>query len=161
MQSNIRSRCSNRPPSPGPEDSRRRAYPPPAPHNPSPDEGCIAAKAETEVIRQEKETAEASGLKVQEAYRSFVTGMLNDLRKIAGKSELKEEDLTNRAMESLQDSIKDVREEIVALRNIDFKEGSVPNPTLPPKDGGPTKTEQQHREVDLSEGIEKLFRSLV
>ncbi len=119
------------------------------------------AKAEAEVARQEKEAAEASGLKVQESYRSFVTGMLNDLRKIAGKSELKEEELANRAMESLQDAIKDIREEIVVLRNIDFQEGSVPNPTLPPKDGGPTKTEQKHRDVNLSEGIEKLFRSLV
>lgn len=120
-----------------------------------------AAKAETDVIRQEKEAAEANGLKTQEAYRTFVTGMLNDLRKIAGKSELKEEEITSRSMESLQDAIKDVREEIVVLRNINFKEGSVPNPTLPPKDGGPTKTEQKHREVNLSEGIEKLFRSLV
>ena len=125
------------------------------------DTALAAAQAETEVARQEKEAAEASGLQVQEAYRSFVTGMLNDLRKIAGKAELKEEDITGRSMESLQDAIKDIREEIVVLRNIDFKEGSVPNPTLPPKDGGPTKTEQKHREVDLSEGIEKLFRSLV
>lgn len=119
------------------------------------------AEAAVEVAQQEKETAEASGLKVQEAYRSFVAGMLNDLRKIAGKAELKEEEITTRSMESLQDAIKDVREEIVALRNIDFQEGSVPNPTLPPKDGGPTKTEQKHRDVDLSEGIEKLFRNLI
>lgn len=118
-------------------------------------------KAEADVARQEREAAEANGLKVQEAYRSFVMNMLNDLRKIAGKPELKEEEVTSRSMESLQDSVKDVREEIVALRNINFQEGSVPNPTLPPKDGGPAKTEPKHREVDLSEGIEKLFRRLV
>ena len=119
------------------------------------------AKADAEVARQEKEAAEASGLKVQEAYRTFVSGMLNDLRTIAGKQGLKEEEIAGRSMESLQDSIKDIREEIVALRNIDFKEGDVPNPTIPPKDGKPGKTEQKHREVNLSEGIEKLFRSLV
>lgn len=119
------------------------------------------AKAEAEVLRQEKEAAEANGLKVQEEYRAFASRMLNDLRKIAGKADLKEEEIAGRSMESLHDSIKDIREEIVILRNIDFKEGTVPNPTLPPKDGKPTKTEHQHREVDLSEGIEKLFRSLI
>lgn len=119
------------------------------------------AKAEADVLRQEKEAAEASGLKVQESYRAFVTGILNDLRKIAGKNGLQEEETAARSMESLQDSIKDIREEIVALRNIDVKEGHVPNPTIPPKDGGPEKTDLKHRDVDLSEGIEKLFRSLV
>ena len=125
-------------------------------------EAAVAtAKSEAEIARQEKEAAEANGLKTQEAYRAFVTGMLNDLRKIAGKTDLKEEEMASRSMESLQDSIKDIREEIVVLRNIDFKEGDVPNPTIPPQDGKPGKTDQQHRDVNLAEGIEKLFRSLV
>lgn len=119
------------------------------------------AKDEAEVARQEKEAAEASGLKVQEAFRTFVTGVLNDYRKITGRTELKEEELANRSMESLNDSITDLKEEIVALRNLDLDESKVPNPTLPPKDGKPSKTEREYRDMNLSEGLEKLFRKLV
>ena len=118
-------------------------------------------KADADVIRQEKEAAEANGLKMMESHRAFVATVLNDYRKIAGHAALKEEALKDRPLESMNDSITDLREEIVALRDINFKEGNVPNPTITPKDGGPTKTEPKHRDVDLSEGIEKLFRKLV
>lgn len=120
-----------------------------------------AAMEDMSVLRQEKEAAEANSIAAQEAYRSFVTGTLNDYRKIVGKSELKEEELKDRSMDSLKDSICDLREEIVPLKNIDFQEGQVPNPTLPPKEGKPGKTEHDYRDVNLSEGLKDLFHQLV
>ena len=119
------------------------------------------AKAETEVLRQEKEAAEANSVSLQEAYRTFVIGIVNDYRKIVGKAELKEEELKDRSMDSLKDSIVDLREEITALKTIDFQESKVPNPTLPPPDGKPKKTEHDYRDVNLSEGLKDLFHQLV
>ena len=127
----------------------------------SAESAATAAKEETEVLRQEKEAAEAAGIKTQEAFREFVAKVLNDYRKIIGKTELKEEELKDRSMDSLKDSIGDLREEIVALKTIDIKEGQVPNPTLPPPDGKPGKTDHEYRNVDLSEGLQKLFSKIV
>ena len=125
------------------------------------DAALETAKAETEVLRKEKEEAEATGIQTQENFRAFITRILNDYRKIVGKAELKEEELKNRSMESLNDSIADLREEIGALKTVDIQEGKVPNPTLPPQDDKPSKTEHEYRDVKLAEGLEKLFRKLV
>ena len=119
-----------------------------------------AAMEDMGVLRQEKEAAEAAGVTAQETFRAFVTDVLNDYRKIVGKAELKEEELKDRSMDSLQDTIKDLKEEIVALKKIDFQEGQVPNPTLPPKDNKPGKTEHDYRKVNLSEGLQELFQKL-
>jgi hypothetical protein len=128
----------------------------------SAEEEASKSKADVEILRKEKEDAEANGIKIQESYRNFVTDTLNSYRKILGKVELKEEELKDRAIDSLNDSIADLRNEIASLNKLDLKEDlHVPNPVLPPKDNKPKKTEHDYRQTDLTEGLESLLRHIV
>jgi len=126
------------------------------------DTALADAKQEAEVLRQEKEEAESRGIALQEEFRDFVAASVNDLRIASGKVALSEADLKARTFESLKDTIKDLREEMGKAPSVDVTEGAVPNPTIPPADGKPDKTEKNDAyKVDLSEGIRDLFTKII
>lgn len=126
------------------------------------DAALTDVKQEAEVLRKEKEEAEAQGISVQEAFHAFVAASVNDLRKAAGKVVLAEEELKKRSFDSLKDTVVDLREELNKAPEVNLKEGKVDNPTLPPPDGKPSKTDKnEDYSINLSEGIEELFRKLV
>jgi len=126
------------------------------------DTALADAKQEAEILRKEKEEAESQGISLQEEFRSFVASSVNDLRIASGKVALEEEELKKRSFDSLKDTVRDLREELGRAPEVDVREGQVPNPTIPPADDKPGKTpKNEEYMVDLSEGVENLFKRLI
>ena len=124
---------------------------------------AVAAKEEAAVAAQEKEAAENNGIKIQESFRKFVETNLAEYRKLCGKSEIDSAEMAARSFESLQDSLKDLKEELKISAVVNIKEHQVPNPSLPPDDNTPGKVEKNddYKCVDLHEGLEKLFTGAI
>ena len=116
-----------------------------------------------EAAVQEKEAAEKMGLEVQEKLRAIAEDTLNQYRRLAGKSALSDEDLKEREINSLMDSIKDVKEELSdkVPGKLDVQESQIPNQKIPnpvaPTDPKPKKTPEVKDRISLSEGLIDLF----
>lgn len=116
--------------------------------------------------QQEKEAAEKMGMEAQESLRQIVEGTLNQYRLILGKTELKEEELKKRSIDSMIDSINDFKEELNLSDNkiqevIKIKESAPPNPINPGNPVKKEKVEKTSEKTDLKEAVENMFKKLV
>lgn len=130
------------------------------------EEELAKAKDELKVVSEEKESADKASLELAEQFKGFAGKILNQYRKITKKRELKEEELNSRSMESLLVSVTDLAEELnteVKEEVVDIQEGAgkVPNPAAPKDvEEKPKKTtpDNDYSNVNLSEGLESLFK---
>ena len=113
-------------------------------------------------VSQEKEAAEEAGLAVKEQLRELASRTLNQFRKMSGRTELDEQELKKRSVDSIIDSISDFTEDFNGNKNneehVKLTEMQINNPVAP-KNPTPEKTEHKddYRAVNLSEGLESLF----
>ena len=125
-----------------------------------------AAEEDLSVAKQEKEAAEEAGLEARESFRSLIEENVQLFRKLLGKTELKEEEIKKRSLESLGDTLKDFKEEYAAISKLEELKlvEQIENPVAP-KNSEPTtnlkdkKTDE--RDISLSEGLKDLFNKLV
>ncbi len=124
------------------------------------------SKEDLTIANQEKKEAERVGMEAQESYRSVLNDMINLYRNIFNKPELKEEELAQRSIDSISDSIKDFKEEYKTVMDqkkaLELKEGFIPNP-VPPKSDVPLKTpkDPDYKTVNLSEDFASLFNQVL
>jgi len=116
-------------------------------------------------VQHEKELAENTGLEAQESLRSYIETSVNVLRKLCNKTELEESELKNRSIDSLKDSFKDLKEEVMNIQGLQnvvaLKEQRITNP-VPPKNEVPPKKQKQenHNSIDLGEEFKNLFTQI-
>lgn len=104
---------------------------------------------------EEKEAAEEHGVNLQKEYRSFIESTLNKYRKTTGREELKEEEMSNRSLDSLKDSILDLEEELTK-KGLEYEK--VPNPAQHKKLNEEIK---DYKQVDLKKEIETIFSRVI
>jgi DNA repair exonuclease SbcCD ATPase subunit len=126
------------------------------------DEQIRAFEEDLATVQHEREAAEEAGMQAQESLRSFIEDTVQQYRKLLGKTELKEEELKARSLDSLKDSLKDFKEEMSFSKTIDIIEQKVPNPVAP-KEPGPKKTSPSadYKTVDFSEKVQELFANVL
>ena len=114
-------------------------------------------------VTQEKESAESAALTSKEELRTVAGKVLNQYRKMTGKTEFSEAELKKRSIDSIIDSVNDFVEDMKDSKiSIEVQEklktDPVPNP-VPPPNNNPKKTNKNddYRAVDLSLGLEEMF----
>lgn len=126
-------------------------------------EKLVISEEKVAAVTQEKEAAEASALEAKEQLRSIGGKVLNQYRKMSGKTEISEADMSKRSIDSIIDSVNDFVEDY-GNKRIEVKEQEftppppTPNPVPPPNDDpGKTPKNKDYSTVDLSLGLEEMF----
>ena len=123
----------------------------------------VISEEKINTVTQEKESAESAALTSKEELRTVAGKVLNQYRKMTGKTEFSEAELKKRSIDSIIDSVNDFVEDMKDSKiSIEVQEklktDPVPNP-VPPLNNNPKKTNKNddYRAVDLSLGLEEMF----
>ena len=123
----------------------------------------VISEEKVNTVTQEKESAESAALAAKEELRAVAGKVLNQYRKMTGKTEFSEAELSKRSIDSIIDSVNDFVEDMQDTKvSLEIKEklktDPVPNP-VPPPNNNPKKTDKNddYRAVDLSLGLEEMF----
>ena len=126
-------------------------------------EKLVISEEKVTAVTQEEEAAEASALEAKEQLRSIGGKVLNQYRKMSGKTEISEADMSKRSIDSIIDAVNDFVEDY-GNKRIEVKEQEfnppppTPNPVPPPNDEpGKTPKNKDYSTVDLSLGLEEMF----
>ncbi len=113
-------------------------------------------------LTEEKELREALENKSIELKESSKQALIENyifLKKVSGKSEVNMDSIKERSLESIMDSVKDIKEELGD--KLDFSTISlVSDPTLTEEREKDTKGKKETGNIDLQEGLESLFSDI-
>lgn len=123
------------------------------------EEKLKSAKQELKREQGLRESFESKSIELKNTSKQLLIENYTMLRKLTGKSDIPMEEMQQRTYESLQDSIKDLKEELknsgMTIDTLSIQ--PVFNPTLAEKESHSVKKQKKVSNIDLEEEVENLF----